>query len=289
MTTAQGGCGAIGGVPSYPLAAREARPEGTVIRVNGATLGGGDFAVMAGPCSIEDEGQIMACAEAVARAGCRILRGGAFKPRTSPYSFQGLGREGLRLIRKAADAHGLAVVTEVMDCDDIADIAAVADILQVGSRTMMSYAFLRKVGRMKKPVLLKRNMGARLEEFLLAAEYLLMEGTTEVILCERGIVSFDPTMTRNTMDLAAVPLLKLLSHLPVVVDPSHGTGRSELVHPVAMGAMAVGADGLLVEIHPDPDAALCDGRQSLDFDRFTALVDELRATHAFLREYRSRG
>jgi len=281
------GPGSIDGVPSYPKAARATKPEGTVIRVGNVEIGAGEFTIMAGPCSIEDEEQILECAEVVAKAGCRILRGGAFKPRTSPYSFQGLGTEGLHMIRRAADAHGLLVVTEIMDCDDLGVIAETADIVQIGSRTMMSYALLKKVARLGKPVLLKRNMAAQLETFLLGAEYLLDGGCTEVILCERGVVSFDPTELRNTLDLAAVALMKLKTHLPVVVDPSHGTGRRELVHPASMGALAVGADGILVEIHPDPPRALCDGRQSIDFEEFGRLVRELQATKTFLKGLRS--
>ena len=270
-----------------PKASRQVGQRDTVVEVSGVKIGGSEFTIMAGPCSIENEEQIMACAQVVAECGCKVLRGGAFKPRTSPYSFQGLGSEGLKLIRKAADANGLLVVTEIMDCDDLDVIADSADIIQIGSRTMMSYALLKKVGRLGKPILLKRNMAARIETFMLAAEYLLDGGCDKIILCERGIVSFDPNETRNTLDLAAIPVLKLKSHLPIIVDPSHGTGRRELVHPMALGALAVGAHGLLIEIHPDPERALCDGQQSMDFDQFRALVRELRATEAFLKELRT--
>ncbi len=271
----------------FPKASRQTKKTDTVIEVNGVTIGGSEFAVMAGPCSIENEEQVMACAEVVAEMDCKILRGGAFKPRTSPYSFQGLGSEGLKLIRNAADRYGLLVVTEIMDCDSLDDIAKTADIVQIGSRTMMSYALLKKVGKLGKPVLLKRNMAARIETFLLAAEYLLNGGCEQVILCERGIVSFDPTETRNTLDLAAIPLLKMKTHLPVIVDPSHGTGRQDLVHPMAMGALAVGAHGLLVEIHPTPEKALCDGQQSMNFAQFRKVVRELKAMESFLKELRA--
>jgi len=269
---------------SYPLAARSAKSERTVIDISGAKIGGDDFVILAGPCSVEDEWQVMETARVVAQAGCKFLRGGVFKPRTSPYSFQGLGSKGLELIRKAADVHGLRLVTELMDCEDIHAVADAADVIQLGSRSMMNYALLKKVGRLGKPVLLKRNMAARIEEFLMAAEYLLVEGCCDVILCERGIVSIDPFLTRNTLDLAAVPLLKLLSHLPVIVDPSHGGGLRELVPSLARGAVAVGAHGLLVELHPSPDEALCDGRQSLDIPTFEVLVRDLQRLHACTKE-----
>jgi 3-deoxy-7-phosphoheptulonate synthase len=259
----------------YKLASRHFRPEGTVVKVGGVEIGGPAVVVMAGPCSVESRDQIMTVAEAVARAGAVILRGGGFKPRSSPYSFQGLGEEGLSLLREAADRFGLLVVTEVMDQTQIPLVAAYADILQVGTRNMQNYNLLREVGKQQKPVLLKRGIAATIEELLLSAEYILAAGNLNVILCERGIRTFE-SYTRNTLDISAIPVVKKLSHLPIVADPSHGTGRRDKVLPMARAAVAAGADGLLIEVHPDPDRALSDGAQSLRIEQFASLMSQLR-------------
>jgi 3-deoxy-7-phosphoheptulonate synthase len=230
---------------------------------------------MAGPCSVESRDQINLSADLVARAGARVIRGGAFKPRSSPYSFQGLGEEGLEMLRQAADRNGLLVVSEVMDQTQIPLVAQYADILQAGARNMQNFNLLRELGRQRKPVLLKRGIAATIEELLLSAEYILAGGNYDVILCERGIRTFE-TYTRNTMDISAIPVVKKLSHLPIVADPSHGTGRRDKVAPMARAAVAAGADGLLVEVHPDPDHALSDGAQSLRPDQFEELMSQLR-------------
>jgi 3-deoxy-7-phosphoheptulonate synthase len=260
----------------YKLASREFHPRDTVIRVGDVAIGGEDFVIMAGPCAVESREQLLETARAVREAGAHILRGGAFKPRTSPYSFQGLGEEGLRLLAEARKQTGLPVVTEVMDPQQVALVASYADILQVGARNIQNYALLHAVGESRLPVLLKRGIMCTVEELLMAAEYVLSHGNYQVILCERGIRTFEP-YTRNTLDISAVPLLKQLSHLPVIVDPSHATGRWELVEPVSCAALAAGADGLLVEVHPRPEEALSDGPQSLKPERFAALVRRLRA------------
>ncbi len=262
-------------VSPYKLASRSFRPGGTVVRVGDIEIGGDGIAIMAGPCSVESEEQIERTAEAVARAGAAILRGGAFKPRTSPYSFQGLGEEGLKLLRRAAERNGLKVVSEVMDRDHISLLADYADILQVGARNMQNFPLLRKLGELRKPVLLKRGPAATIEELLLSAEYVLAGGNYAVILCERGIRTFE-SYTRNTMDISAIPVVKKLSHLPIVADPSHGTGRRDKVLPMARAAVAAGADGLLVEVHCDPDRALSDGAQSLWPEQFAELMGQLR-------------
>jgi 3-deoxy-7-phosphoheptulonate synthase len=259
----------------YKLASRHFRPAGTVVKAGDVEIGGSRVVVMAGPCSVESREQVMRIAERVARAGARVIRGGAFKPRTSPYTFQGLGEEGLRWLREAADQHGLLVVSEVMDQTQIPLVAAYADILQVGARNMQNFNLLREVGRQAKPVLLKRGISATIEELLLSAEYILVEGNYDVILCERGIRTFE-TSTRNTMDLAAIPVVKKLSHLPIIADPSHGTGRRDKVLPMARAAVAAGADGLLIEVHHDPDHALSDGAQSLWPEQFEELMGQLR-------------
>jgi 3-deoxy-7-phosphoheptulonate synthase len=259
----------------YKLASRHFRPEGTRVRLGELEIGGPAVVVMAGPCSVESREQVMAAAERVARAGARVLRGGAFKPRTSPHSFQGLGEEGLRYLREAADRYGLLAVSEVMDSSQIPLVAAYADILQVGARNMQNYALLRELGAQNKPVLLKRGLSATVEEWLLAAEYVMNEGNYHVILCERGIRTFE-TYTRNTVDISAIPVVKKLSHLPILADPSHGTGRRDMVLPVARAAVAAGADGLLIEVHPEPDRALSDGAQSLRPDQFEELMGQLR-------------
>ncbi|MBA2565483.1 MAG: 3-deoxy-7-phosphoheptulonate synthase [Gemmatimonadetes bacterium] len=260
----------------YKLVAREAHPEGSLVAVGGVEVGGREIALMAGPCAVESRDQIERAAEAVAAAGGRILRGGLFKPRTSPYSFAGLGERGLEFLRRAADRHGLAVVTEVLTPEQVPLVEAFADLLQVGARNMQNYALLEAVGRASRPVLLKRGLAARLEELLLAAERIALAGNPNVILCERGIRTYE-TATRNTLDVTAVPALKELSHLPVVVDPSHATGRRSLVGAAACAAVAAGADGLLIEVHPDPARALSDGAQSLDFSELAALVPRLVA------------
>jgi len=259
----------------YKLASRHFRPSGTLISVGGIAIGGERVTIMAGPCGVESRDQIHRAAEIVARAGARVLRAGAFKARSSPYGFQGLGEDGLRLIREAADAHSLLVVSEVMDASQVALIASCADILQVGARNMENYNLLRELSKLRKPVLLKRGLAATVEEWLLSAEYILSGGNYDVILCERGIRTFESS-TRNTMDISAIPVVKKLSHLPIVADPSHGTGRRDHVIPMARAAVAAGADGLLVEVHPDPDHALSDGAQSLRPEQFAELMDQLR-------------
>ena len=260
----------------YKLASRAFRPEGTVVDVGkGVRIGGTDVVVAAGPCAVESLEQIHTIAERVARHGAKLLRGGAFKPRTSPYSFQGLGEQGLKLIRQAADKNGLLVVSEVMDPSQISMMLPYVDVLQVGARNMQNYHLLRALGEVQKPVLLKRGMSATIEELLLSAEYIMAGGNYNVILCERGIRTFE-TYTRNTLDIAAIPVVKKLSHLPIIADPSHGTGRRDKVPPMARAAVAAGADGLLIEVHHDPEHALSDGAQSLYADQFAQLMAELR-------------
>jgi 3-deoxy-7-phosphoheptulonate synthase len=262
-------------VSPYKLASRSFRPAGTVVRVGDVDVGGQRVVVMAGPCSVESRDQIERSAEIVARLGAQVIRAGAFKPRSSPYAFQGLGEEGLRMLREAADRNGLLVVSEVMDITQIPLVAQYADILQVGARNMQSFTLLRELGKLRKPVLLKRGISATIEELLLSAEYILAGGNYDVILCERGIRTFE-TYTRNTMDISAIPVVKKLSHLPIVADPSHGTGRRDKVAPMARAAVAAGADGLLIEVHPDPDHALSDGAQSLRPEQFEELMSQLR-------------
>ncbi|GBD04250.1 Phospho-2-dehydro-3-deoxyheptonate aldolase [bacterium HR19] len=259
----------------YKLAAKETNPQGTKIRIKDVVIGGEEFVVMAGPCSVENEDQIMKTAEQVKKAGAKILRGGAFKPRTSPYSFQGLGEEGLKLLRKAADKYDLLVITEVLDPRDVETVAEYSDILQIGTRNAQNFPLLREVGNTRKPVLLKRGMYNTIEEWLLAAEYILSGGNPNVILCERGIRTFE-TATRNTLDLSAVPVLRERTHLPIVIDPSHGTGKRNYVPPMAYAALAAGADGLLIEVHPQPDKALSDGAQSLTLEMFSEMMEKLR-------------
>ncbi len=259
----------------YKFVSREFRRERSVIRVNGVEIGGEEFVVMAGPCSVESERQIMETAEAVARAGARLLRGGAFKPRTSPYDFLGLEREGLRLLRKAKEATGLDIVTEVMSDGDVDLVAEYADVLQIGARNMQNFALLKAVGRCRRAVLLKRGMSSTIHELLMSAEYVVAHGNPNVILCERGIRTFE-TATRNTCDIAAVAVLNELTHLPVIVDPSHATGKRSLVAPLARAAVAVGADGLMVEVHPAPEKAVSDGAQSLTFAGFRQMMEQLR-------------
>jgi len=259
----------------FKLASREFHPENSVVRVNGIEIGGDQLVLMAGPCSVESREQLFETAAAVKEAGAHILRGGAFKPRTSPYAFQGLGLKGLELLREAREKFHLPIVTEVLAPQDVSLVAQYADILQIGTRNMQNFALLRAVGEVQKPVLLKRGMMATIEEWLMAAEYILVQGNSRVILCERGIRTFE-TATRNTFDINAIPLVKQLSHLPVIADPSHGTGRWDLVIPVSRAAIAAGADGLIIEVHPHPEQALSDGAQSLRPDRFVSLVEETR-------------
>ncbi|HJY85324.1 MAG TPA: 3-deoxy-7-phosphoheptulonate synthase [Candidatus Acidoferrales bacterium] len=260
----------------YKLASRVFRPEGTIVNVGqGVRIGGPEVVVAAGPCAVESAEQIHTIAERVARLGAKLLRGGAFKPRSSPYTFQGLGKRGLELLREAADKTSLLVVSEVMDPSQISLLLDYVDVLQVGARNMQNYHLLRALGEVSKPVLLKRGMSATIEELLLSAEYIMAGGNYNVILCERGIRTFE-TYTRNTLDIAAIPVIKKLSHLPIIADPSHGTGRRDKVSPMARAAVAAGADGLLLEVHHDPEHALSDGAQSLYPDQFAQLMAELR-------------
>jgi 3-deoxy-7-phosphoheptulonate synthase len=259
---------------SYRLVAREARPAGSTVRIGNLAIGGREFVVAAGPCAVESHEQMMAAATGVASAGARLLRAGAFKPRTSPYSFQGLGEEGLRLLAAAGRVTDLPVVTEVMTAEDVPLVALYSDVLQVGARNMQNFALLKALGSVNKPVVLKRGLSATVDELLMAAEYIMFNGNSQVILCERGIRTFE-TATRNTLDLNAVAVLKQLTHLPVLVDPSHGTGRRDLIAPVSRAAAAIGADGLLIEVHPDPDAALSDGAQSITPAAFADLMCQI--------------
>jgi len=260
----------------YKLAGRNFRPEGTVVKfANGLAIGGNEVVVMAGPCSVESREQLFTVSELIAKAGARVLRGGAFKPRSSPYSFQGLGADGLKLLREAGDRFNLLVISEVMEISQISLMMPYVDIFQVGARNMQNFNLLRELGKIRKPVLLKRGIAATLEELLLSAEYVLSGGNYEIILCERGIRTFE-TYTRNTMDISAIPIIHKLSHLPMTADPSHGTGRRDKVAPMARAAVAAGADALLIEVHHQPDKALSDGAQSLYPDQFAQLMDELR-------------
>jgi len=260
----------------YKQVSREWKAESTIVSLpGGLTIGGEDVVVMAGPCSVESEPQILAAAEAVREAGATVLRAGAFKPRSSPYSFQGLGVEGLHLLRLAKAETGLLIVTEAMDPEGADQVAEVADIIQIGARNMQNYSLLKRAGRLQKPILLKRGLSATIQELLLSAEYILAEGNPNVILCERGVRGFDPA-TRNIFDLSAIPVVHGLSHLPIIADPSHGTGHREMVIPMARAAVAAGADGLLVEVHPHPDRALSDGAQSLYPEQFARLMKETR-------------
>lgn len=259
----------------YKLASRTFRPEGTVVKVGDVEVGGNEVIVMAGPCAVESQEQIETVAREVKRFGARILRAGAFKPRTSPYSFQGLGEEGLKLLRRAADRNGLYVVSEIMDYTQMDMMLNYVDILQIGARNMQNYTILKEVGKVQRPVLLKRGMSAKIEDLLLSAEYIMAGGNHQIILCERGIRTFE-TYTRNTLDLSAVPVVKKLSHLPIVVDPSHGIGIRDKVAPMARAAVAVGADGILIEVHHNPERALSDGAQSLYPAQFEKLMEALR-------------
>ena len=259
----------------YKLVSREAHPQDTLIRVGNLTIGGKSFHVMAGPCSVENEDQLMRTAEAVRRAGATILRGGAFKPRTSPYDFQGLGEKGLKLLAKARAATGLAIITEVLSEQHVDLVAEYADILQIGARNASNFQLLVAAAKTGKPILLKRGMSMRIEEWLLAGEYILASGNPNLIFCERGIRTFE-TYTRNTLDLSAIPIIKEESHCPIIIDPSHGTGRASLVAPLSKGAAAIGADGLLIEVHPNPAEAVSDGAQQLTPEAFQRLMEEIR-------------
>lgn len=262
-------------VSPYKLASRHFKPGGTVIKIRDVEIGGDKVVAMAGPCSIEDRDQIYRAAEIVAWRGAKVIRGGAFKPRSSPYSFQGLGETGLKMMREAADAHGLLVISEIMDHIQLPVMLPYVDILQIGARNMQNFNLLREIGKVRKPVLLKRGIAATVEELLLSAEYIMSGGNYEVMLCERGIRTFE-TYTRNTTDVSAIPVVKKLSHLPILGDPSHGTGRRELVVPMARACVAAGADGLLVEVHHDPDHALSDGAQTLRPEQFAEMMTQVK-------------
>jgi len=267
----------------YKLVSRDVKPDNTVIKFPGysATIGGPELVIMAGPCGIESREQAFAIAERVARAGAQFLRGGAYKPRTSPYTFQGLGEEGLKIMAEVRDRFGLLVVTEAVDYESLDLVDQYADMIQIGARNMQNFSLLKRAGRARKPVLLKRGISATLEEFLMAAEYIMSEGNYNVVLCERGVRTF-VDHTRNTLDLSVIPAVQRLSHLPIIADPSHGTGKRDKVTPLARAAVAVGADGLMVEVHNDPDRALSDGMQSLFPDQFDALMNEVRQIAAVL-------
>lgn len=271
----------------YKFVSREFRNAKTVIRLHGgAEIGGDEFVVMAGPCSVESEKQIMESAEAVAKSGAKVLRGGAFKPRTSPYDFQGLAEEGLKLLAKAREATGLAIVTEIMSDRDVDVVAQYADVMQVGARNMQNFALLKTLGGCGRPVLLKRGLSSTIRELLMSAEYIVAHGNSNVILCERGIRTFE-TITRNTCDIVAVPVLNELTHLPVIVDPSHATGKRSLVPALSKAAVAIGADGLILEVHPCPEKAISDGAQSLHLDTFAKMMKELEGYIGLWRESRS--
>jgi len=259
----------------YKLASRAFKPEGTIVKIKDVAIGGEQVMMMAGPCTIENREQVEAVAAAVSKQGVRIMRGGAFKPRTSPYSFQGLGEQGLKMMREVADRYGLLTISEIMESSQIPMFIRYVDILQIGARNMQNFNLLKDLSKLNKPILLKRGPAATIEETLLSAEYLMSGGNHEVIICERGIKTFE-TYTRNTLDISAIPVIKKLSHLPIVVDPSHGTGRRDKVPPMARAAVAAGADGLLIEVHNDPERALCDGAQSLLPEQFDKLMDQLR-------------
>ena len=258
----------------YKLASREFHPQNTIVKVNDLAIGGNEIVVMAGPCAVESEEQLLASAWEVRAAGANILRGGAFKPSTSPYSFRGLGEEGLKLLAKAREETGMPIITEVMAPNDVELVASYTDILQVGARNMQNFPLLDEVGKIRKPVMLKRGLSATIQEWLLAAEYILAQGNEQLILCERGIRTFE-TYTRNTMDISAIPIIRKVSHLPIIADPSHGTGKWYLVTPLALAAVAAGADGIMVEVHPNPDTALKDGAQSLTSNNFQRLMTQL--------------
>ena len=267
----------------YKLISKELRPEKSVIKVGNATIGGSELAIIAGPCALENHDQVFAAAEAVAESGARFFRGGAFKPRTSPYAFQGLGVDGLKMLAEVRDQYGLNIVTEAMDEHGVDAVAEYGDCIQIGARNMQNFSLLRYAGQTKKPVLLKRGLSATLDELLLAAEYIMAEGNYDVILCERGIRTF-ADHARNTIDLSIVPAVHRLTHLPIIVDPSHGTGHNYMVTPLARAGVAVGADGLIIEVHPQPEQALCDGAQALTPAQYIDLVSQVRAIHDLVAE-----
>jgi len=258
----------------YKLASREFHPQDTIVEINGVAIGGNEIVVMAGPCAVESEEQLLTTAQAVKAAGATVLRGGAFKPRTSPYQFRGMGESGLKLLAQAGKETQMPIITEVMAPDHVDLVAKYTDILQIGARNMQNFVLLDEVGKIKKPVLLKRGLSSSIQEWLLAAEYVMAQGNEQVILCERGIRTFE-NYTRNTMDLSAIPIIEKVSHLPIIADPSHATGKWYLVPPLALAAVAAGADGLLIEVHPNPDLALADGPQSLTFENFRLLMSQL--------------
>jgi len=262
----------------YKLITLDLRPEKTIVRVGDPTIGGDELAIIAGPCAIESRTQAFAIAEAVRRSGARFFRGGAYKPRTSPYAFQGLGEEGLRILADIRDAYGLKIVTEALDEPGVDLVEKYGDMIQIGARNMQNFSLLRRAGKARLPVLLKRGLSATLDEWLLAAEYIMAEGNYQIVLCERGIRTF-AQHTRNTLDLAAIPAVRRISHLPVIVDPSHGTGKNFMVTPLARGGVAVGADGLIIEVHDQPEHALSDGAQALTLEQYEQLVGEVRAIH----------
>jgi 3-deoxy-7-phosphoheptulonate synthase len=262
----------------YKLITLDLRPEKTIVRVGDAAIGGDELAIIAGPCAVESRAQAFAVAEAVRRSGARFFRGGAFKPRTSPYAFQGLGEEGLKILAEVRELYGLKIVTEALDEAGLEMVERYGDMIQIGARNMQNFTLLRRAGRSHLPVLLKRGLSATLDEWLLAAEYIMSEGNYQVVLCERGIRTFTQH-TRNTLDLSAIPAVRRISHLPVIVDPSHGTGKNYMVTPLARAGVAVGADGLIIEVHDQPDRALSDGAQALTLYQFEQLVDEVRAIH----------
>jgi 3-deoxy-7-phosphoheptulonate synthase len=263
----------------YKLSSREFQPQDTLIKVGDVTIGGEELVVMAGPCAVETEEQLLETARAVKAAGANILRGGAFKPSTSPYSFRGLGEEGLKILAEARKETGMPIITEVLSPEDVELVARYADILQIGTRNMQNFFLLDEAGKTRKPVMLKRGMSATIQEWLLSAEYILSQDNRQLMLCERGIRTFE-TYTRNTMDVSAIPIIEKLSHLPVIADPSHGTGKWYLVAPLALASVAAGADGLIIEVHPNPDMALKDGAQSLTFDNFQRLMTQITAVAA---------
>jgi len=262
----------------YKLISLDLRPEKTIVRVGDATIGGDELAIIAGPCAIESRTQAFAIAEAVRRSGARFFRGGAYKPRTSPYAFQGLGEEGLRILADIREAYGLKIVTEALDEPGVDLVERYGDMIQIGARNMQNFSLLRRAGKAKLPILLKRGLSATLDEWLLAAEYIMAEGNYQIVLCERGIRTF-AQHTRNTMDLAAIPAVRRISHLPVIVDPSHGTGKNFMVTPLARAGVAVGADGLIIEVHDQPEHALSDGAQALTLDQYEQMVTEVRSIH----------
>ncbi|HYM11624.1 MAG TPA: 3-deoxy-7-phosphoheptulonate synthase [Bryobacterales bacterium] len=269
----------------YKFVSREYKKEPSQVRVDGAVIGGEDFIVMAGPCSVESEKQLLSTAAAVARSGAKVLRGGAFKPRTSPYDFQGLEEEGLKLLRRARQETGLSIITEVMSATDVPLVAEYADVLQIGARNMQNYALLKSLGKAGRPVMLKRGLSSTIKELLLSAEYVVSAGNSDVILCERGIRTFE-TATRNTFDIGAVPVLRELTHLPVILDPAHATGKTSLIPALARASVAVGADGMMVEVHPCPEEAFSDGAQSLNFDQFDRMMRDLAPYVKLWREQR---